>query len=65
MIVLLPFFLPKAGRGDRPEAIRGLATIVTDTAARSAWILDQATGSDPLARAVARRAYPDSLDWLP
>ena len=55
----------KAGRGDRPETVRGLATIVTDTGAKSAWILDQATGSDPLARGVAGRAYPDSLDWLP
>ncbi len=55
----------KAGRGDRPETVRGLKSIVTDTGARSAWILDQATGSDPLARGVSRRAYADSLNWLP
>ena len=55
----------KAGRGDRPETIRSLASVVADTAVRSAWILDQAAGSDPLARGVTRRAYPSSLAWLP
>jgi hypothetical protein len=55
----------KAGRGDRPETVRGLASIVADTGARSAWILDQAAGTDPLVRGVTRRAYPESLDWLP
>lgn len=55
----------KAGRGDRPETIRGLSNVLADTAAQAAWILDQASGSDPLAPGIARRAYPDSLDWLP
>lgn len=55
----------KAGRGDRSETIRSLSSVLADTAAQSVWILDQATGSDPLARGIMRRGYPDSLDWLP
>lgn len=55
----------KAGRGDKPDAVRTLAQCVTDTAARAAWIVDQAPGTDPLRSGIGRRGITTCLTWLP
>jgi len=55
----------KAGHGGRAEVVRRLADAATDISARAAWILDQGTGEEPLARNVTRRGYGDSIRWLP
>jgi len=55
----------KAGRGDKPQVVRNLAQAFIDTAARSAWIIDQAAGCDPVRRGIERRGIAACLDWLP
>ncbi len=55
----------KAGRGDKPQVVRNLAQALIDTAARSAWIIDQAAGCDPVRPGIERRGIAACLDWLP
>jgi hypothetical protein len=55
----------KAGRGDKAHAARVLEQAAADLGATAAWILDQATGTDPLRPALERRGMADHLDWLP
>jgi uncharacterized protein len=55
----------KSGNGARPEGIRQLATGMRDIDAKTAWIIDQDKGEDPLAPNIRRRGLPDQVDWLP
>jgi predicted AAA+ superfamily ATPase len=55
----------KSGNGARPEVIRQLATGMHDVDAKSAWIVDQDEGVDPLAPGIFRRGLAEDLSWLP
>jgi predicted AAA+ superfamily ATPase len=55
----------KTGRGDKWQAIRTLEQAAQDIGASTAWILDQAEGSDYLRPNTQRRGFAQSLVWLP
>ena len=55
----------KSGKGSRTQVVRNLGAVATDLEADSAWVLDQAASTEPLAPNVSRRGYPESLNWLP
>lgn len=55
----------KTAPGTSPHLARGLRSILHDTGARSATVIDQGPGSAPLAPGVTRRGFAVSADWLP
>jgi hypothetical protein len=55
----------KTSRASSPYLARGLRAILEDTGAVSATVIDQGTGTDPLAPHVARRGFGDASTWLP
>lgn len=55
----------KAGRGDRPTAVRRLVGAMQDIGSKRAWIVDQAKGSEPVRSGVERRGIEEVIDWLP
>ncbi|HXQ20413.1 MAG TPA: ATP-binding protein [Candidatus Acidoferrales bacterium] len=55
----------KVGEGGRPRHVTALEQSLTDLAARSAWVLDQAAGSQRLRPQVTRRCAAASFAWLP
>lgn len=55
----------KTARATSPYLARGLRAIMADTGAATATIIDQGSGSDPLAPGVVRRGFAASTQWLP
>jgi predicted AAA+ superfamily ATPase len=55
----------KTARATSPYLARGLRAIMQDTTALTATIIDQGSGSDPLAPGVTRRGMAESAGWLP
>lgn len=55
----------KTARATSPYLARGLRAIMEDTGATSATVVDQGTGTDPLAPGVERRGFEAAVQWLP
>jgi len=55
----------KAGRGDDARVVRTLREALPDIGARHGWIVDQAAGSEPLGREVARIGFEVAIDGVP
>lgn len=55
----------KTARASSPYLTRALSAVMKDTHALGATIIDQGTGSDPLAPGVTRRGFADASAWLP
>jgi hypothetical protein len=55
----------KVGSGAKTQAIRSLERAVLDIDAATAWIIDQADGTDPLRQNIQRRGFAENLNWLP
>jgi predicted AAA+ superfamily ATPase len=55
----------KTARATSPYLARGLRAIMQDTGARSATVIDQGEGSDPLAPGVSRLGFEVAKHWLP
>jgi predicted AAA+ superfamily ATPase len=55
----------KAGRGDKPLAIRLLEAASEDVDAKTATLIDQDTGHEEVRPAIERRGFASSLRWLP
>lgn len=55
----------KTARATSPYQARGLRAILEDAGARSATIIDQGEGEEPLPPNVSRRGFGLALDWLP
>ncbi len=55
----------KTARATSPYLSRGLRAILADTGAKSATVIDQGEGDDPLAPGVNRRSFASSREWLP
>jgi predicted AAA+ superfamily ATPase len=55
----------KVGHGRTLHTARALDQAARDIGASSAWILDQAEGSDPVRAHLHRRGWQQSLKWLP
>ena len=55
----------KAGRGDDARVVRTLREALPDIGARRGWIVDQAAGSEPLGREVARIGFEVAMDGVP
>jgi len=55
----------KTARATSPYLARGLRAIMADTGAATATVIDQGSGSDPLAPGVERRGFAASAQWLP
>ena len=55
----------KTSKASSPYLARGLKNILQDTTAKSATIIDQGTGWDPIAPGIGRRGFAESTTWLP
>jgi len=55
----------KTARATSPYLARGLRAIMQDTGAASATIIDQGTGTDPLAPGVVRQGFETAMKGLP
>jgi len=55
----------KTARARSPYLARSLRAIMEDTAASSVTVIDQASGTEPLAPGVQRRGFDTAIDWLP
>ena len=55
----------KTSRASSPYLARSLRAVMEDTAAIDATIIDQGSGSEPLAPGVTRRGFSDAKAWLP
>lgn len=55
----------KAGSGRDPADARKLARCSDDIGARTAWVIGQARGIEPLVPGITRRGFGDVVAWLP
>jgi predicted AAA+ superfamily ATPase len=55
----------KSARADKPLAIRSLEAAAVDVAARSATLIDQDRGRDPLRPRLERLGFEQAMRWLP
>jgi hypothetical protein len=55
----------KTSKATSPYLARGLRSILQDTGAQTATIIDQGSGCDPLAPQVNRRGFAECESWLP